>query len=566
MTNSESTDNQDQTKIVDTQISAVTVYADQARVTRRGSVTLTGNEKELLITSLPRTIQTESVRATGSGQIAVNLLGVRTEKIFTSEPVEEKTKKLFQRIEQLEEQQRTITDQISARKLQINFIEGLSDKSIGFFSSSLAKQQVGLNEAGELLNFLGQNYRKYVGAIAQLEKQQQQLNKQLEAIRKQLYQLQNYRPQESFSIFVAIEAGDSGDFELEVSYMINRAKWKPLYDLRVNTNDNQINLSYLAEVSQNTGEDWTNVALTLSTAKPGLGNLPPRLDPWYIDIFSPKSKPDPKFPIARKSQNIQSEKAVNFQEELFEDLVAMLELENKDCEDGFAGNGGYSLSAPSPIAAETAIATVSTEGGVVTFQIGGDSNIPTDGNAKKVTIFNENYPYRPEYIALPRLVSFAYLQAVVTNPLTGATLLPGKANIFRDNTFVGKTELENISPGQEFKLNLGIDEGLKIERELVERQVDKKLIGNQRRTSYAYRLSITNLRQLPANLILKEQLPVSRNEQIKVRLTLTNPKVVLGEMGLLEWTIELQPGAKQELYYQFVVENPPDLTVLGLDI
>jgi uncharacterized protein (TIGR02231 family) len=552
MTNSE-LPNQDSSKIVESRISEVTVYTNQARVTRRGSVILTGNERELVITSLPRKIQTESLRATGSGTIPVNILGVRTEKIFATEPVEEKTKKLSQQIEELEAQKRTISDQLTSRQLQLKFVEGLSDKSVGFFSSGLAKQQVGLNETGELLNFLGQNYRKYVGAIAQLEKQEQQLNKQLEVIRQQLYQLQNHHPKESLSIFVAIEASDSGDFELEVSYLINRASWKPLYDLRVNTTDHQINLSYLAEVSQRTGEDWTNVALTLSTAKPGLGTLPPRLDPWYIDIFSAP----------------RSNEAKKMRREIEVDVFMESEKESRN-PIMFNSPHGVSIAgiaaAPASIAAQTAIATVSTEGGVVTFQIGGNNNIPTDGNLKKVTIFNENYPIRLEYIAIPRLVSFAYLQAAVTNPLTGATLLPGKANIFRDNTFVGTTDLENVSPGQEFKLNLGIDEGLKIERELVERQVDKKLIGNQRRTCYAYRLNITNLRQLPVTLTLKEQLPVSRNEQIKVRLALTNPKVQLGEMGLLEWTIELQPGAKQELYYQFVVENSPDLTVLGLNI
>lgn len=558
MTNSELPNpDREHIKIVDSQISEVTVYTNQARVTRRGLVTLTGNEKELVIASLPRTIQTESVRATGAGTIAVNLLGVRTEKIFTTEPVEEKNRLLSKRIEQLEEQKRTIADQLTARKLQLKFVEGLSDKSVGFFSSSLAKQQVGLNETGELLNFLGQNYRKYIGAIAQLEKQQQQLDKQLQAIRKQLQQIQNHRPQESFSIFVAIEASESGDFELEVSYMINQASWTPLYDLRVNTTDNQINLSYLAEVNQNTGEDWTNIALTLSTAKPGLGTLPPKLDPWYIDVFHPIPVERPEFMRQRTARKTAPTNEIF----MIEDMV--MEGENdRDFNDMMTN----APAAAAPIAAQTVIASVSTEGGVVTFQIGGNSNIPNDGNPQKVTIFNENYPSHPEYIVLPRLVSFAYLQAVVTNPLTGATLLPGKANIFRDNTFVGTTQLENIAPGQEFKLNLGIDEGLKIERELVERQVDKKLIGNQRRTSYAYRLMITNLRQVSASLTLKEQLPVSRNEQIKVRLTLTNPKVQLGEMGLLEWTIELPPQGKQELYYQFVVENPPDLNVLGLDI
>ncbi|WP_449417705.1 mucoidy inhibitor MuiA family protein [Phormidium nigroviride] len=559
MTNSELPNpDREQIKIVDSQISEVTVYTNQARVTRRGLVTLTGNEKELVIASLPRTIQTESVRATGAGTIAVNLLGVRTEKIFTTEPVEEKNRLLSKRIEQLEEQKRTIADQLTARKLQLKFVEGLSDKSVGFFSSSLAKQQVGLNETGELLNFLGQNYRKYIGAIAQLEKQQQQLDKQLQAIRKQLQQIQNHRPQESFSIFVAIEASESGDFELEVSYMINQASWTPLYDLRVNTTDNQINLSYLAEVNQNTGEDWTNIALTLSTAKPGLGTLPPKLDPWYIDVFHPIPIEKPEFMRQRTARKTAPTNEIF----MIEDMV--MEGENdRDFNDMMMTNAP---AAAAPIAAQTVTASVSTEGGVVTFQIGGNSNIPNDGNPQKVTIFNENYPSRPEYIVLPRLVSFAYLQAVVINPLTGATLLPGEANIFRDNTFVGTTQLENIAPGQEFKLNLGIDEGLKIERELVERQVDKKLIGNQRRTSYAYRLMITNLRQVSASVTLKEQLPVSRNEQIKVRLTLTNPKVQLGEMGLLEWTIDLPPQGKQELYYQFVVEHSPDLNILGLDI
>jgi uncharacterized protein (TIGR02231 family) len=223
-------------------------------------------------------------------------------------------------------------------------------------------------------------------------------------------------------------------------------------------------------------------------------------------------------------------------------------------------------TASQPTEAETATAKVSREGGTVSFQVGGNTKIPSDGTPHKVMVFSENYPFKPEYIAVPRLVSFAYLQAVVVNPLTGATLLPGKANIFRDNTFVGTVQLENVSPGQEYKLNLGIDERLKIERELVERQVDKKLIGQQRRMSYAYRLNVTNLHQVQVHLTLQEQLPVSRNEQIKVRLTLTNPKIVAGEMGLLEWIMSLPPQAKQELYYQFVVEHPPDLTVIGLDI
>ncbi|MEG4054713.1 MULTISPECIES: mucoidy inhibitor MuiA family protein [unclassified Microcoleus] len=532
--------NSDTIKTLNTSISKVTVYTDRALVTRRGTVSLTGNERELAIASVPPTLDTESVRATGVGTVAVRLLGVRSERVFSSEPVGDRTAELTQQIKELQTQRRGINDKITARKIQLQFVEGLSEKSVGFFSSSIAKQQVGLNETSELLNFLGTNYLKYVSAIAQHEKQQREIDKQIKALQQQLGQVQTPHSQQSFNIIVAIELSGSGNFEIEVSYVVTRARWTPLYDLRVNTTNNQINLTYLAEVNQNTGEDWTGVALTLSTAKPGMGTLPPKLEPWYID----KTEPEQFF--GRGSS-----------EDDFLDLEEVLS-------EGFAG-GSRSITR-APIAAQIATAQVSREGGTVSFQVGGITKIPSDGTPHKVTIFSENYPFTPEYIAVPRLVSFAYLQAVVVNPLTGATLLPGKANIFRDNTFVGRVQLENVSPGQEYKVNLGIDERLKIQRELVERQVDKKLIGQQRRTSYAYRLNVTNLHQVQVHLTLKEQLPVSRNEQIKVRSTLTNPKIVAGEMGLLEWIMSLPPQAKQELYYQFVVEHPPDLTVTGLDI
>ncbi|HSF74154.1 MAG TPA: mucoidy inhibitor MuiA family protein, partial [Microcoleus sp.] len=182
--------NSDTIKTLDTSISKVTVYTDRALVTRRGTVSLTGNERELAIASVPATLETESVRATGAGTVAVRLLGVRTETVFSSEPVGDRTAELTQQIQELQTQRRAINDKITARKIQLQFVEGLSEKSVGFFSSSIAKQQVGLNETGDLLNFLGTNYLKYVSAIAQHEKQQRELDKQIEALLLQLRQVQ----------------------------------------------------------------------------------------------------------------------------------------------------------------------------------------------------------------------------------------------------------------------------------------------------------------------------------------------------------------------------------------
>ncbi len=183
-----------------------------------------------------------------------------------------------------------------------------------------------------------------------------------------------------------------------------------------------------------------------------------------------------------------------------------------------------------------------------------------------MTIFRDRYPIELNYLVIPKLVNFAYLQATVTNPIEGVTLLPGQANIFRDSSFVGKSNLECIVPGETFNLDLGIEEKIKLERDLVERQVDKKLFGDRRIIVYAYRLKITNLLAQNSQIELKEQLPISKSEKIKVRLERTSPKIEPQEMGILSWILSLSPKEEIEIYYQFTVEYLSNLTITGLEI
>ncbi|MEH2260060.1 mucoidy inhibitor MuiA family protein [Nostoc sp.] len=535
-------------KTVQSEIVAVTVYSDRALVTRRGVVDLTGIEQELVITPVPMTLETESVRVSGTGTVGVRLVGVSSDRIYTTEPVAERVAHLTRQIQQLEVEKRHLQAQVDALALQSSFIAGLREKTEEPFSQSLSRKNLSLSETLDFLNFLGSQYSEYAIASGECKTQQQELDKQLQALYTSLQIIQTPHSKESFSLVVAVEVAGEGEFELEVSYIVNRASWNPLYDLRFSTTSDIVHLSYLAEITQSTGEDWIGANLTLSTAKPGLGTLPPKLEPWYIDTPRPHRVRERRSRLAAQPPLLPS-----IAEPPASAARADWQEEDEVAEDSL-------------IPAETVTAEVSKEGSVVTFKLNGGGNIPSDGAPHKTTIFNDDYPCSFDYVAMPRLVSFAYLQANVKNNPNGATLLPGKANIFRDNVFVGTTGLENIAPGQEFKLNLGIDEGLKIERDLVERLVDKRLISNQRRITYSYRLIITNLLDKEVNLKLTEQLPVSRNEQIKVRLSRSNPQIQLGEMGILEWLLTLPPQERREIYYQFNVEHPPDLMVVGLDI
>lgn len=512
-------------KTLETRICDVTVYSNQALVTRCGLVQLTGDEQALEVAGLPVSLKAESVRASGSGSVPVQLLGVRTERTYRSNSATETIAELTEQIRKLEAQQRLLQNQIEALRLQCNFVQNLGEKSVERFASALATKDVGLNETKELLEFVGSHYTKYVQAIAECEMQCQQIDDRLETLNKELVEAKKPPAHESWKSIVSVAPEEAGEFELEISYIVNFASWTPFYDLRLNSTCDRVHLTYLAEVKQNTGEDWTGVTLTLSTAKPGMGMLPPQFKPWYIGISGSS---------ASLNRSITST----------------------------TGSGSASSSegdkAGSP--------KVSQSEGVITLPVTGKSNVPSDGNSHKISIFSHDYPGRPEFLAMPRLASFAYLQTVVTHPPAETPLLPGKANLFHGNTFVGTTHIHEVLHGKELKLNLGLDKDLQIKRDLVERQVNKKLIGGNREITYAYSIKILNLRDKQVVLNLSEQLPVSRNEQIKVRLTNTYPEIEQGNMGLLNWKVTLEPHGKEQVYYQFSVDFPPDLIIRGLDI
>lgn len=537
-------------KTVDTRICEVTAYNDQALVTRRGVVRLTGEEYELIVAQLPATLISESVRVKSVGAAPVTLLGVRTERSSASEAVAQNVDRLTQEMGNVEEQKRQGQDLLALLNLQRNFIKSLSTQYLERLAKFPDAELLDLHRIGELLNFVEQQYGQFSKAIATSEQEQRQLDKQLQELRQELHQLSNGTPSESFNIIVTIEPSGTAEIELEVSYVVPQVSWMPLYDLRLEGRNEKIGISYFVQVKQNSGEDWSDVALTLSTAKPGLGTLLPELSPWYIDVQNSIASGLRANNVGAAIVSPRALSAMPFPGMTpVPDVVKEVEVES-------------SLS-------RKAKAEVSQLGGIVTFEVSNRCHIPGDGTAHKTTIFTKDYPCLLEYLAVPRLMNFAYLQTTIANPSSGVTLLPGKAHVFRDNTFVGTAPLENVAPGQEFKLNLGIDEGVKIERDLVERLVDyeeKELVGNLRRTTYGYRIAIANLRDRITKITLIEQLPVARSEQIEVNLTHSNPQAQIGEMGILEWSLTLLPLSTLELYYQFTVEHPPELTIFGLDI
>ncbi len=208
---------------IDTQITAVTVYTDRALVTRQGTINLTGTERELMLVRLPTTLDPESVRVSGKGQVAVKLQGVTIDRQYTIEPIVDRIAQFTTEIEQLEADNRRLQFQIDSIVLQSNFISGLREKTETSFSRSLASHQIGLEDTLNLLNFIGTKHSEYALAIEDFRQQQRQIDKRLNSLHLQLREVQTPYSKESFEIKIAIESAGAGEFQLEVVYVVDRA-------------------------------------------------------------------------------------------------------------------------------------------------------------------------------------------------------------------------------------------------------------------------------------------------------------------------------------------------------
>jgi uncharacterized protein (TIGR02231 family) len=203
------------------------------------------------------------------------------------------------------------------------------------------------------------------------------------------------------------------------------------------------------------------------------------------------------------------------------------------------------------------------EGASVTFQLAQKVTVPSDGSPHKVTVTTLDLAPQFDYLSVPKLGEAVYRRAKLTNH-SDFLLLAGLASLFVEGDFVGTLPLKRIAPREEFELTLGVDDRVTVKRELKARDVDKKIIGDRRRLRVAYEIEIKNWRAAPIDLELRDQFPVARHEQIKVKLESCDPKPIeQTELGELKWRLRVEPNAKQTSRFEFSIEHPVNLTVTG---
>jgi uncharacterized protein (TIGR02231 family) len=378
-------------------------------------------------------------------------------------------------------------------------------------------------------------------ALRQLDIEQRDLKRRLDKLRHDLKQLQSARPTQRYQAKVDVLVQSEGDFTLELTYVVNRAGWQPLYDLRLleNGDGRTLELSYIAQVTQNTGQDWEGVELVVSTARPALNQQMPELHPWYLNVFAPPPSPMPRAQAVRAAAPAQAKLMSVPAEEMADERLAFSE-------------------------AEQSVATVQDSGTAVSFLVPGQTNIPSDGSPHKTTINVFNLVPKLDYLSVPKHTAAVFRRVKVTNN-SPSPLMPGQANLFFDDEFIGSTRLDYAPVGEEMELLLGVEERIKVERELAKRDVDKALLRDLRQLRYGYKVELENLTSDEVDIEVHDHIPVARHEEIKVKLERINPNPAEhSDLNLMEWHLTLAPGAKQTIQYDFQVQHPRSMQVSGL--
>jgi len=548
---------------IDSRISAATVYADRAVVTRAASVELAAGEHALVFGSLPAELIDQSLRASGHGTAAVTILDVNAQTAFLEAAPNARVKELEDRIRGLKQQQRSLDDRARTLAEEREFVKRMLAASTGTVIYPLGDARGGgtaarptLDEWQKLYSYSEDAFGRIATELQSLDTQREDLRARQEALEQQLNELRGATGKSVKSVTVRVDVTKPGRLELALDYAVPGATWAPAYDARLRAADRAVELSYFGLVRNTTGEDWNAIALTLSTARPSLGGAAPELSPWIVDVARP---------VAADEQVVRLSPFAVEGGRQARRAVAKAVMEE-----------AAPAAAPEPEReAGTIAAAVETGATSATFKIPVAVTVAANNTVQKVPIATAKLAADLEYQAAPKLLEAAFLSARAVNT-TDYPLLAGAMNTFLDDTFVAASQLKTVMPGEKFELALGADEGIAVKRRLVNRFSENTgLTSRGRRVTYDILVTITNNKRTPERVIFREPVPVSRNEKIEVNLitpaerdigTPDKPKEVTREEdGRLAWRLELKPGEKREIPFKFSVGYPADLNVTGLE-
>ena len=529
-------------------VDAVTVFPSGAEVTRVAEARIEAGEHTLIFDQLPGDMMPETIRVEGLSDGDIEIGSVDSKLVYVPSTETDARRKAFEaEIQRLYDERGVLDQTIADAEYQKSLMQQLASSAFTKPSKEGDTKSFGADDLGALLDLVGGKLNTLSKLVLESRVRQRDIDTRVNDLSSQMAQL---APQQQARMLVTVHlaapAATSGTFRLK--YRIAGAGWQPVYDARLTSPSKgtaaKIELVRRAAVMQSTTEDWKNVALTLSTARPIGATAAPDILPQQIDGYDGGRSAN----YGRRGDAALEAPAPASQ--------AVGELSD---------DGALDKANEAKKKVEQLQAVVEVAGFQALYAIPGRVSVDNTGTAKNVRIATTGIEAKLSARAVPKLDPNAYLTAAFV--LAGDTpVLPGTAMLYRDGVFMGQGYLPMLSPGEEAKLGFGADDLIKVKRVEVKRQRGEEgIITTSNVDSRAYDITIKNLHDFAIPVTILDQMPYSAIEDIVIETLpgMTTPTVKDFEKkrGVLAWSFDLEPKAEKVLKHGFKITWPKDMQV-----
>jgi len=514
-------------------VDAVTVYPDGASVTRVIALDLASGDNTLVAKDFPLTLDPSSLRVEGEAGAKLTIGAIDTRPPRAAPPVD--LPELDKRIEALKDERANLEGAVDAATARRKFAERFAEAS-----------PAGLGEKGEARPIAEWRaaFAAVVEEVASADTAIRDAERKQRDIDREIARLESDRavkPPSKLEVRIDLAAAAATKATLRVTYAVRNARWMPLYDARLDTGTKDrkpaLQLVRRAEITQSTGEDWSNIALAVSTVRTARGGSAPELNSLIVQYpQAPRPLGAAAFSDAAKPR---------------------------------------SMAAPAPAAgslaqrAEEQQAAVEIGGFQVTFRIPGRVSVGASEGARSLRVSTATIAPELAVRSAPVRDPTAYLEAGFKQS-EDAPLLPGKVAIYRDGVFVGRGQMASASKDETVRLGFGADDKVKIERAVVKRNEGSAglIVTTSKTDERAFKTTVRNGHDFPIHVAIEDQLPVSENEDIVVEmLPSTTPPTATDlrdRRGVLEWALDAKPGEVRDIAFAWRVRWPKDKGVVML--
>ena len=528
-------------------IDRVTVYPDGAVVTRLGKASLLEGVSQIVLRGLPASVDPASIRveAQGNGAFSIGAVDVRQ---VPGEARPALDQVLEGKIRALQGEKARLSGEVSAIEAKRATIENFG--KIGPDKLGPDGKVLPVSDWPAVFDAIGTALVKVQSELLGLRNRISDLDAEIAA-------LERARPvaprasQPKRDVAIAVEAKAPVAADISVSYRVSGASWLPVYEARLTTGNSnggaEIAFTRRAELRQRTGEDWTEVAVELSTTRSAQGTRAPELNPLRIAFYEPPVVYEERARLQKQD----SERAAR------PPAMALAPAP-------VAADQALGAAAPKP--AEVQTASISAGAYQASFNVPGRVSVPQDGSSKAVVLTQAKVKPELSARATPELEEKAYLEASF-NHEDEAPLLAGEVYLHRDGAYIGKGRLGQVAPGDKVELGFGADDRLKVTRVPVRRREnDSGWLGATRTDQREFKTVVKSLHAQPVKLTVTERVPFSENSAITVELlsqsTPPTEKQVGDKRGVSAWSFELAPGAQKEIRLAYRIKYPGDREVI----